>query len=212
MSDKIGEILIRKNIISEFDLKAALEKQSNEPRKYLGQILCEMGLPQSRIVKAIYGSNKRKPFGQVLVDLQIITAEQLSEILQEQQSLKKRGDFTPLGILLAQKKIITEAKYVAALAAHFSMPVVSLKNQEVIVALQQIIGEAYAAKNRMIVLKNSPHLLTLAIAEPNWMVFEYLEKLMPKGKSLLFYLARASEIRECLERKYDPFGNRRIKY
>ncbi len=212
MQEKIGQVLVRKKIITEFDLKAAIERQNKEPNKYLGQILCEMGLPQSKIVRAIYSSNRRKQVGQILVDLQIITAEQLSETLLEQQSLKRKGIFIPLGTLLIRTRVIDEKSYVNALSAHFSMPVVSLKNHNVSTDLQQIIGEVYAAKNHVVVLRSTPQLLTAAVAEPDLIMFEHLEKLMPKGKSILFCLAKASDIRECLEKKYDPYHNQRIRY
>ena len=95
MSEKIGQILVRRKIITEFDLNAAMERKAREPKKYLGQILCEMGLPQSKIIKGIY---------------------------------------SPLGAMLVDNRTISAENYIHALSAHFSMPIVSLKDFTVLPA------------------------------------------------------------------------------
>lgn len=204
-SNKLGQILVAKKIITVSDLSEAMERKNLEPHKYLGQILCEMGFPQSIIMKNIYFSNKRKRLGEILVDLNIITAQQLQDVLVEQENHKNYGMHKFLGALLAKKKVISEENYIRALSAHFSMPVVSLKDFKVFPTLQKAIGEQYALRNRIVVLSNSPQKVGVAIAEPHISIFEYLEKAMPRGKYILFCLARASEIEYCLDDAYDPF-------
>lgn len=85
------------------------------------------------------------------------------------------------------------------------MPIVSLKDYRVSLALQKALGEQYALTNRIVVLSNSIRKMIVAIAEPHLSVFEYLEKALPKGKYILFCLARASEIEACLDKQYDPY-------
>ncbi len=203
-TEKIGQILLSKKIITQRDLDEALKRKRQEPNKYLGQILCEMGLPQSRIIKGIHYSNKRKQLGQVLVELNIITAAQLRDNLLQQTNLKYRGLHTPLGTLLADNGIISEEHYIHALSAHFSMPIVMLKDYEVKPSLQKIIGEKYALENHIIVLSNSKTKVTAAMADPHLSVIENIEKALPRGKNIIFYLARASEIEDCLNKKYAP--------
>ncbi len=210
MSEPIGRILIRKKIISEADLKAAMERQQQEPGKYLGQILCEMGFPQSRIVRAIFSNNKRKRIGEILVDRGALAQETLDEYLLEQQALKKKGVYVPLGTLLVQRKIVSGENYLSALSAHFSMPVVSLVDCRASAALQRQIGEAFAARNRIVVLQSSPRQLTVAVAQPDPVVFEQLEKAMLRDKSILFCLAPPGEIESCLDQVYDPFRKNSI--
>ena len=173
MSEKIGQILVRRKIITEFDLNAAMERKAREPKKYLGQILCEMGLPQSKIIKGIY---------------------------------------SPLGAMLVDNRTISAENYIHALSAHFSMPIVSLKDFTVLPALQHVIGEQYALRNRIVVVRTSPQKVTVAVAEPNLSIFENLEKAIPKGKYILFCLAKTSEIENCLDKKYDPYSYLRIKF
>jgi hypothetical protein len=205
MTDMIGQILVTKKVITAFELNEAMKRKEKEPNKYLGQILCEMGVPQSKIMKGIYYSNKRKQLGQVLVDLNIITIKQLHDNLQQQTYLKKRGIYTPLGTLLAENKIISEENYLDALSAHFSMPIVSLKGYTVSMDLQKTIGEKYAFIKRIVVLSNSPLRATVVIAEPHLSVFENIEKAMPKGKEIMFCIAKSQEIEICLDDKYDPY-------
>jgi hypothetical protein len=204
-SSKIGQILISKKIITESDLHEAMARKRQQPKKYLGQILCEMGIPQSKIIKTIYFSNKRKKLGEILVENKIITDEQLKDTLIKQRHQKSIGMHKHLGTMLTLSNTITEVNYINALSAHFSMPVVSLKNFKVSSSLQKAIGEQYALKNRIVVLSNTNDKLTVAIAEPHLSIFEYLEKAMPKGKHILFCQAKASEIEKCLNIKYDPF-------
>ncbi len=203
--DKIGQILVAKNIITDLDLCKAMERKKREPAKYLGQILCEMGFPQSKIMKSLYYSNKRKKLGEILLDLNIITAQQLQDVLAQQKRHKNTGVHRYLGALLVRNRTISERNYLQALSAHFSMPVVSLKDYRVSLPLQKAVGEQYALTNRIVVLSNSPRKMIVAIAEPHLPVFEYLEKAMPKGKYILFCLARSSEIEACLDKKYDPY-------
>ncbi|MHB8138472.1 MAG: GspE/PulE/PilB domain-containing protein [Smithellaceae bacterium] len=205
-SDKIGQILVSKKVIAEADLKEALGRKKREPNKYLGQILCEMGFPQSRIMKGLYYSNKRKKLGEILVELNIITEGQLDDILKQQKQNKNYGIHQHIGTLLTKNKTISEKNYINALSAHFSMPVVDLKDFRVSPSLQKSIGEQYALRNRIVVLSNRPGKLTVAIAEPHLSFFDYLEKAMPKGKYIMFCLAKASEIEHCLDKKYDPFN------
>jgi hypothetical protein len=213
MPDQIGRILAAKKVITLSELDEAVRLQKQTPEKYLGQILCEMGLPQSRIMNAIYYSNKRRKLGQVLVDLKIITDVQLQEVLHQQKVLKTNGFHGYLATLLVKNKIISEENYIQALSAHFSMPMVSLKEFKVSPLLQKSIGEKYSLANQIVVLDDSPKKVSVALAEPHLSVFVHLEKAMPRGKYIMFCIAKASEIEDCLEEKYDPyvyFGTRNL--
>jgi len=200
-----GRILVDKKIISPLDLNEAILRKEREPDKYLGQILSEMGLPQLKIMKAIYYANKRKKLGEILVDLNIMTAEQLQDRLALQKQLKSKGVFKPLGALLAESRIINEADYLKAISAHFSMPVLSLKDFRVSPVLQKAVGEQYALKNRIVVVNSNTQKITVALADPQLSIFETLEKAQPKDKAMMFCLAKASEIENCLDRFYDPY-------
>lgn len=107
--------------------------------------------------------------------------------------------------MLVEQGIISENNYIQALSAHFSMPIVSLKDYTPSAELQKTIGERYAMRHHIVVLSNTPEKLTVAISEPHLSVFDYLEKAMPKGKYISFCLARVREIEHSLDKLYDPY-------
>ena len=75
----LGQILVERNIISPMQLQVALDRQKKQKGKYkyIGEILIEMGIPQEKINEALDLYHKRKPIGQILLDLKIITPDQL---------------------------------------------------------------------------------------------------------------------------------------
>ena len=164
-----------------------------------------MGISQSKIIRALYYSNKRKKLGQILVELNIITDDQLQRALIEQHRLQKSGIRRHLGSLLINMHIIDEDSYVNALSVHFNMPFISLKNHIVTESLQKAIGEQYALQQRIVVVENKPNRIVLALAEPNPFILEEIERSIPSGKNVMFCIAKAVEIEDCLNRKYDPF-------
>jgi hypothetical protein len=198
----IGKILVAKGIITPSDLMEALERKKREPVKYLGQILAEMGIAQSKVMNQIYLSNKRKKLGEILVDLHFVTALQLHETLVEQRHLKEKGKHVYLAKLMVNNQILSQEHYMTALSAHFSMPVVSLKNYVLRPSLQKAVGERYALHHRIIVLSDGQDDVAVALAEPHLSVFDHLEKAIPRGKSIFFHLARAAEIDFCLRLAY----------
>jgi hypothetical protein len=202
----LGQILVGKNIITQAQLDLALKRQRQEKGKYLGQILFEMGVPQEEINKALDYHNKRKPIGQILVDLKIISPRQLKEVLEKQKQLQKRGDYKPLGMLLVHMGYTSSNDYWKALSKHFNMPPASLGGFLPCSALQKAVGEKYAQKNLVVVLENNTTTIKLALAKPTFYMMEDLKKALPLGKRIEFYLANPYEIETCLKRMFDPFS------
>ena len=60
-------------------------------------------------------------------------------------------------------------------------------------------------RNRIVVVENSPYRIIAAIAEPDLLIFEEIEKGLPSGKSIVFCIAKATEIELALNMKYDPY-------
>ncbi len=199
----LGQILIERNIITQAQLDLALTMQKVEMGKYLGQILFEMGVPQDEINKALDSFDKRKPFGEILVDLKFITPEQLEEALENQKALRQKGTRKPLGMLLVEMGYIRYDGSLRALSKYFNMPTVSLEKFIPSPALQKAVGEKYAQTHRIVVLENSANTLKLALAEPTLYFMEELKKVLPLGKRIEFYLANPYDIDTCLKRKTD---------
>ncbi|MCX5833050.1 MAG: hypothetical protein NTV99_00780, partial [Deltaproteobacteria bacterium] len=73
-------------------------------------------------------------------------------------------------------------------------------------ALQQKIGEEYALRNKMIVLKDDRRSMEVVLSEPSIFIQEELRKFMPAGKELVFKLADPHEILQVLRSTYDPYS------
>ncbi|HEX7540190.1 MAG TPA: hypothetical protein VF358_07815, partial [Syntrophales bacterium] len=85
----LGQILVEKGIIRQEQLDQALKIKAEQPGKYLGEILFEIGVPQEKINHALYYFNKRKSIGEILVDQKLITREQLEEALSKQKKIQE---------------------------------------------------------------------------------------------------------------------------
>ena len=203
----LGQILVEKGIIGRDQLDQALRIKAEEPGKYLGEILFEMGVSQEKINRALYYSNKRKTIGEILVDQKLITREQLDEALSKQKKIKEKwGHTRPLGLLLIELGYINSRGYLTALSKHFNMPILSMKDYQPNPLLQKVIGERYAMERKIIVLENSAKTIKLVLAEPSTQIMEELQKAIPPGKTMEFYLASYGEIDEGLRRVADPFS------
>ena len=200
VSKNLGQILVERNIITPAQLDLALTMQKVERGKYLGQILLEMGVPQDEINKALDSFDKRKPFGEILVDLKFITPQQLEEALKKQEELRKKGARKLLGTLLKEMGFTSNDRCMKALSKYFNMPAISLEKFTPSSPLQKAVGEKYAQKHRIIVLENGANTIKLALAEPSIYIMEELKKALPLGKRIEFYLANPYDIETCLKR------------
>ncbi|HTZ38756.1 MAG TPA: hypothetical protein VMB77_01260, partial [Syntrophales bacterium] len=81
-----------------------------------------------------------------------------------------------------------------------------MKNYEPSTQLQKILGERYAMERKIIVLENNPKTIKLVLAEPSTQIMEELQKAVPPGKAIEFYLASYTEIDESLRKVADPFS------
>jgi len=197
----LGQILVERNIISPGFLQLALDRQKKEKGeyKYIGEILLEMGVPQQKINEALDGYNKRKPIGQIFLDLKIITTDQLQEALEKQSQFAKKAVRKPMGKLMLEMGVTTYNGYMDVLSKHFNMAIVSLRGFFPPTSLQRAIGKAYAQRHHIVVLEDNVTGIKLALAEPDSLVMDELRRAFPSGKSVEFCLADRFEIDDCLK-------------
>jgi len=196
---KLGEILVDKNIISPRFLQLALDRQKTEKGKYIGEILIAMGISQEMINEALDVYNKRKPIGQIFLDLKIITPNQLQKALEKQSQLAKMAVRKSLGKLLIEMGFATYERYMDALSKHFNMSIVSLRGFFPSTCLQRAVGEAYAQKHQIVVLENYPTWIKIALAEPDPLVMAELRKIFLSRRRVEFCLAHCREVDYCLK-------------
>jgi type IV pilus assembly protein PilB len=197
--DTLGQTLVANGTMSQDQLDFALMLKDAQPDKYLGEILIQIGVPQEKINKALYYSNKRKTIGEILIDQGLISQGQLEEALSKQRHIKNNWELTKtLGQLLIEMGYINSRGLLTALSKQFNMPILSMKNYLPNPESQKVIGKRYAREQKIIVLHDSPNTIKLVMAEPSIQTIEELKKFIPPGKTVEFYLASYSEIDECL--------------
>jgi len=196
----LGEILLEKYIITQEMLDSALALQRKDQGKYLGQIFLEMGIDQEQLNQVLDYFQHRKKIGDILLEDNAIVASQLEEALRKQK--EEKNPRKPLGRILMELGYINYEQYLNALAKHFVMQVVSLKNFMPSKEQQKIIGELYALKNKVVVLEDGIEKLKLALSEPNLAMMGEIRRFARLEKRIEFYLTRAPEIEPCLDQLY----------
>lgn len=97
---KIGEILVRQNLVSETSLSMALEKQRIKNKK-LGEILVDQqDISQAELEYHL--KNQKIKLGELLVQNKIVSQSQLNQWLKIQKSTHKK-----LGEIIVEQKILS---------------------------------------------------------------------------------------------------------
>jgi N-acetylglucosaminyldiphosphoundecaprenol N-acetyl-beta-D-mannosaminyltransferase len=102
--EKLGEILIRQNMITNKEVEVALIEQNTSPDAKLGEILVRNRLISLSQLK-FYLKNQNITFGQLLIEKKILKPQNLNKLLRLQSKCGKK-----LGEILVERKIITEKR------------------------------------------------------------------------------------------------------
>ncbi len=208
----LGEALVKRGIITRSELDMALGLQKNRKNQYLGEVLQSMGISQDKINNTLEDLNKRKKIGDILIDLGLLSPEELERALQEQKRLQsKMGIRTPLGILLHQMGLIYYREYMRALSKHFVLPIVSLKDCAIPPSLQDALGKKFIFKHQALVLKNNEKKIKIALSAPTPSLMQEIRKSVPAHKEVIFCLAHPIEIEDAHRQMYDAFSANRYR-
>ena len=102
--EKLGEILIRQNVITRKDLEHSLSIQESEPNHKLGEILVRQGL-MSRSQLKFYLKNQNMRFGDFLVGKRILNRRSLKNLLVLREDSDKK-----IGEIILEQSILSEEK------------------------------------------------------------------------------------------------------
>jgi type IV pilus assembly protein PilB len=212
MDVTLGEALVKKGIITPSELDKALELQKNRKNEYLGEILQSMGVSQDKINNTLEYLNKRKKIGDILIDLGLISPEDLERALLEQKCIQsKMGVRTPLGILLHEMGLIYYREYMRALSKHFVLPIVTLEDRTIPSSLQDVLGKKFIFKQHVLVLKNDEKKIKIALSTPTPSLMQEIRKSVPAHKEVVFCLAHPIEIEAVHKQMNDPFSVNRYR-
>ncbi|HET6488193.1 MAG TPA: hypothetical protein VFG28_00415 [Syntrophales bacterium] len=82
---------------------------------------------------------------------------------------------------------------------------ICLKGMVIYPHLQGIFGERYCSSNRIVVLKDTPSEIKVAVPEQSLPCIDEIRKVLPRQKRLDFQLGDQLEIEQVFIRGYDPF-------
>ncbi|APC41919.1 glycosyltransferase family 2 protein [Clostridium estertheticum] len=154
---RLGEILVENGWISEYDLNKALDYQ----KMYgglLGNILIDFGwAEESKVVEAIKLIHSKGKIGELLIDLGILTVEQLDSALEFQQ---KSGG--ALGEILLSLGLVDAQTLFRTIATQQGMGRIG---SEFTIDFSVKIPEEIANRFQAIVLRANLHRVVVAVAK-----------------------------------------------
>lgn len=109
-------------------------------------------------------SQTRKRIGDVLIDANIITQEQLMNALEEQRKTGKR-----LGQVLVDLKFTDETEIAEAMSQQMKIPLAKIREAKLAPEIIELLPENIVRKNNVIpfeVDENNPNILRIAMADP----------------------------------------------
>lgn len=109
-------------------------------------------------------SQTRKRIGDVLIDANIITQEQLMTALEEQRKTGKR-----LGEVLVDMKFTDETEIAEAMSQQMKIPLAKIREAKLASEIIELLPENIVRKNNVIpfeVDENNPNILRIAMADP----------------------------------------------
>jgi type IV pilus assembly protein PilB len=111
--------------------------------------------------KGAPAAQEKKPLGQLLIDRNLITANQLNEALEHQ---KANGGV--LGGILVELGMLKPEDLRMVLGAQFGMPVVNLDEMEISPAVMEKVAPSIADSYKIIPVSFEDGVLTVAMADP----------------------------------------------
>lgn len=134
--------------------------------------------------------------GDLLVQNQVITSEQLSRALEIQRDTGQK-----LGRVLVDQRMVDEDQFLSFLSQQMEIPFIDLKRFQFDVALIQRLPETYARRHRAIVLQEKPTGLLVGMADPmDIFAFDEIERILQQPVEQA--LVRESEVLNTLDLVY----------
>ena len=152
LSDKvmIGQLLIQEGLIDEKQLQLALSEQGR-PGSYrpLGEILVERGFVSRRAFHGVLVKHRKQiRLGELLINMGVISTEQLSQALEIQGRSAKK-----LGQILVERELLTRTQLVDAICVQLGITGIDSRKGDFDRALLDKVNTAFLKKSRAVPLK-----------------------------------------------------------
>jgi type IV pilus assembly protein PilB len=196
---KIGKILVKEGLITDFQLREALRIQKGlKSYKPVGQILIDRKIITQKQLNFMLDSHKKRPrLGEILVRAGVITEEQLKKALDQQKETGLR-----LGEVLIKLKFISEEVMRQALCIQQNIPFINLDNITVDRSLVKIINKKYAQRYQIFPISKVGYTITVAMDDPtDTELVKELEAF--SGHNIKVVTAKRSAIHNAFLRLYE---------
>lgn len=196
---KIGQILLDEGLATQSDIEKAFQIQrTSKNYKPLGQILVNQNvLTQNQLNYLLDRHLKRALLGQILIKSGLIDEELLEVALQMQKQSGRR-----LGDELVQQNFITEESMRKVLCTQLNIPYVDLQSINIDLRLAKVINKSYAHRHKIVPVFRAGDTLTLAMDDPtNAEIVEELQSMT--GLQIKVVTATSNDIEEAFTRLYE---------
>jgi type IV pilus assembly protein PilB len=161
----LGRVLVREGLLSEAQLDKAIRVQAKlAGRRWLGDVLCELGFVYRNQIKELMRRFKQRfPFGEVLCELGLADLE----AVERARARQKAGDRRRLGEILVEEGVLDEAKVLRALCEQLDIPLVDPRPELVDPALLKGFAKGFfEARAALPLASEEGSMLSVALADP----------------------------------------------
>ncbi len=138
----------------------------------------------------------KKRLHEILLDLGIITKEELTECIKIQQQTGRN-----IQDILLEKKYINEINLVETLSEQLQIPHIRVSNYAIPKEILELVPESLAKQHQVLPISVTGNVLTLAMANPlNILAIDDIR--MITGKEIEPVIVMPSELREAIEKNY----------
>lgn len=206
IGDPIGKLLVDEHVVSEDQLKEAVEKQQAMRKLVLGDYLIEQNIiTREQLAEALVHQQQHPSLrlGEALIELKVLTQEQLQATLSRQRAARGR----PLGQILVDMGVLDAQTLKKVNAKKVGQPFVSLKNFVIHPAAAKAVPAAVARRLGVVGLAVEDGSLIIAAEGPMSSIALSELGLLARMR-IVPVMAPGSEIRAAQDACYgsDPAG------
>jgi type IV pilus assembly protein PilB len=164
VQDRLGDLLVAEGLISQAQLRDALNAQASSPEwQLLGEVLVRHNiLTREQLAKVMEArGDGRSRLGQVLVRSGTITQEQLDSALVQQKTHK-----LPLGQTLVKLGVVSDEKMRQALSLQLNVAFVDLDRVTLDPSMARLINRSYARRHLVVPVAQVGDSLTVCMDDP----------------------------------------------
>jgi type II secretory ATPase GspE/PulE/Tfp pilus assembly ATPase PilB-like protein len=162
---KIGEMLVKDNLVSEGQIGSILEEQNDKRAQPLGEFLRTKAVVTAMELERALEKQKSAPnlkLGEILISEKLISENQLDEALNQQQQDRS----TPLGEILVNNGLVSKSDIQQSLAKKLGIPFVDLNTFQIDKDALALVPEDLVRKFNVIPLYTYEGKLVIALENP----------------------------------------------